>query len=48
MKRPLLNKDLTKDCEFLLELRNGPKAIVKPVNFTINPRSIQNVNMVRS
>lgn len=43
MKRPLLNKDLSKDCEILLEYKTGEKAISKPLSFTITPGSLENV-----
>lgn len=43
VKRPLLNKDITKDCEVLLEYKTGEKAVAKPVTFTITPGSLQNV-----
>ncbi|XP_076803915.1 vacuolar protein sorting-associated protein 26C-like isoform X2 [Clavelina lepadiformis] len=44
MKRPLLNKDLTKDAEFLVENKNGERATAKITSFSINPNSVQNVN----
>jgi len=46
MKRPLLNKDLTKEAEFLVEFKVGDKASAKAVPFAINPNSITNVNSV--
>ncbi|KAG8196103.1 hypothetical protein JTE90_007839 [Oedothorax gibbosus] len=44
MKRSLLNKDLQKVLEFIVECKN-PKADTKavPVNFSITPDSLQNV-----
>ena len=46
LKRPLLNKDLTKDGEFLVEYKQGDKAQIKQVPFTINPNSISNTSSV--
>ncbi|XP_039263943.2 vacuolar protein sorting-associated protein 26C-like [Styela clava] len=43
MKRPLLNKDLSKECEILLEYKTGENAITKPLSFTITPGSLQNI-----
>ena len=47
MKRPLLNKDLSKECEILLEYKTGENAITKPLSFTITPGSLQNIKDVR-
>ena len=46
MKRPLLNKDLTKEAEFLVEFKVSDRAMAKAVPFSINPNSITNVNSV--
>jgi len=51
MKRSMLNKDLQKTVEFIVEQRKRPEdasMIVdsKPVNFTITPESLQNVKDV--
>ena len=46
MKRPLLNKDLSKEAEFLVEYNVGDKVAAKAVPFTINPNSITNVSSV--
>lgn len=44
MKRSLLNKDLTKQVEFIVEYsEQKEKAAVKPVNFSITPETLQNV-----
>lgn len=44
MKRSLLNKDLQKVVEFILEYKEqNEKAIIKPVDFSITPESLQNV-----
>lgn len=43
MKRSLLAKDLSKECEILVEYKTGEKAVPKPVSFTVTPGSIQNV-----
>lgn len=43
MKRPLLNKDLQKVSEFIVEYKEGDKAMPKPINFNITPESLQNV-----
>uniref|UniRef100_H2YPB9 Vacuolar protein sorting-associated protein 26C n=1 Tax=Ciona savignyi TaxID=51511 RepID=H2YPB9_CIOSA len=39
IKRPLLNKDLSKEVEFLIEYKSGDKASHKPLNFTICPKN---------
>lgn len=46
MKRSLLAKDLSKDCEIMVEYKTGEKAVLKPVSFTVTPGSIQNVKDV--
>ncbi|XP_064651224.1 vacuolar protein sorting-associated protein 26C-like [Lineus longissimus] len=44
MKRSLLNKDVQKQCEFIVEYKeNEEKAVCKPMNFTISPDTLQNV-----
>jgi len=44
MKRSLLNKDLQKQTEFIIEYKTQEdKAKVKPVNFTITPDTLTNV-----
>ena len=43
MKRSLLNKDLQKVSEFLVEYTDGEKATDKSVDFTISPQSLENV-----
>ncbi|XP_035669415.1 vacuolar protein sorting-associated protein 26C-like [Branchiostoma floridae] len=44
VKRSLLNKDLTKQSEIILEYRDSKeKAVAKPVPFTITPDSLQNI-----
>ncbi|XP_033758853.1 LOW QUALITY PROTEIN: vacuolar protein sorting-associated protein 26C-like [Pecten maximus] len=44
MKRSLLNKDLQKTCEFIVEYKNqDEKPKLKPVNFTITPETLTNV-----
>ena len=48
MKRSLLNKDLQKSCEFIVQKAEaGSDHPPKPVTFNINPDSIQNVKEVR-
>lgn len=44
MKRSLLNKDLQKQCEFIVEYKDvEEKAVAKRVPFTITPDTLQNV-----
>ncbi|XP_064470449.1 vacuolar protein sorting-associated protein 26C-like [Ornithodoros turicata] len=44
MKRSLLNKDMQKTVEFIMEYKEGAeKAIPVPVNIKISPESVQNV-----
>ena len=43
MKRSLLNKDLQKVSEFIVEYSEGDKADEKSVDFTITPQSLENV-----
>lgn len=43
MKRPLLNKDLQKVSEFIVEYGEGDKAEEKEVMFKISPQSLENV-----
>lgn len=43
MKRSLLNKDLQKVSEFIVEYSEGEKAVEKSVDFTITPQSLENV-----
>lgn len=43
MKRSLLNKDLQKVSEFIVEYTSGEKIEVKPVEFTSSPESLENV-----
>jgi len=44
MKRSLLNKDLSKVQEFIVEYKaDAEKAVSKPITFTITPDSMQNV-----
>ncbi|XP_060588830.1 vacuolar protein sorting-associated protein 26C-like, partial [Ruditapes philippinarum] len=44
MKRSLLNKDLSKQCEFIVEYKDqDDKAKSKPVNFTITPETLTNI-----
>jgi len=43
MKRPLLNKDLQKVAEFIVEYKDGEKALPKPIDFHITPESLQNI-----
>lgn len=43
MKRSLLNKDLQKVSEFIVEYADGEKAEEKSVDFTITPESLENV-----
>lgn len=44
MKRSLLNKDLQKSQEFIVEYKkNAEHAISKPISFTISPETLQNV-----
>nr|XP_002122877.1 Down syndrome critical region protein 3 homolog [Ciona intestinalis] len=44
LKRPLLNKDLTKETEIYIEYKSGDRANNKPIKFNINPNSIKNAN----
>lgn len=50
MKRPMLNKDLQKIVEFIVEYRKNPNELrplqEKAVNFLITPESLQNVKDV--
>jgi hypothetical protein len=50
MKRPMLNKDLQKIVEFIVEYRKNPIELKplqeKSVNFLITPESLQNVKDV--
>lgn len=47
MKRPLLNKDLGKTIEFIVEYKDKKEvAQPKAVSFTITPESLQNVKDV--
>ena len=43
MKRPLLNKDMQKVTEFIVEYVPGEKREEKEVSFTISPQSLENV-----
>ncbi|XP_025100328.1 Down syndrome critical region protein 3 homolog isoform X4 [Pomacea canaliculata] len=44
MKRSLLNKDLQKQCEFIIEYKDQEeRAKAKPVSFTISPETLVNV-----
>lgn len=43
MKRSLLNKDLQKVSEFIVEFTSGEKIEEKPVDFTSSPESLENV-----
>lgn len=43
MKRPLLNKDLIKTCEFLVEVRSPKGESSKPLDFKITPEALQGV-----
>lgn len=43
MKRSLLNKDLQKVSEFIVEFTSGEKIVDKPVEFTSSPESLENV-----
>ncbi|CAI8048035.1 Vacuolar protein sorting-associated protein 26C [Geodia barretti] len=43
MKRPLLNKDMQKVSEFIVEYAPGEKQEEKEVKFTISPQSLENV-----
>ncbi|XP_074652072.1 vacuolar protein sorting-associated protein 26C-like [Tubulanus polymorphus] len=46
MKRSLLNKDLQKQCEFIVEMNDAEgqeKAVSKPLQFNITPSTLQNV-----
>ena len=43
MKRSLLNKDLQKISEFIVEYSEGETADEKPVDFRITPQSLENV-----
>lgn len=44
----MLNKDLVKDCEVIVEYSDGQgdKADLKPISFTINPGSLLNIKDV--
>ncbi|KAG1679710.1 Down syndrome critical region protein 3 [Nymphon striatum] len=44
IKRSMLSKDLMKSTEFFFEYKSGEKAETKPVEFTITPNSLQNVD----
>jgi hypothetical protein len=50
MKRPMLNKDLQKIVEFIVEYRKSPNELKplqeKAVKFLITPESLQNVKDV--
>jgi len=43
MKRSLLNKDLQKISEFIVEAFSNEKVVEKPVDFTSSPSSLENV-----
>ncbi|XP_017488869.1 PREDICTED: Down syndrome critical region protein 3 homolog [Rhagoletis zephyria] len=44
LKRPLLNKDIQKVVEFMVEIPPPPKAIkIPPIKFVLTPDSLQNV-----
>lgn len=43
MKRPLLNKDMQKVSEFIVEYAPGEKQEEKEVTFTVSPQSLENV-----
>ena len=43
MKRSLLNKDLQKVSEFIVEFTSGEKIVDKPVEFTSSPDNLENV-----
>ncbi|GAB6027117.1 Down syndrome critical region protein 3 [Chamberlinius hualienensis] len=43
MKRSLLNKDLQKIVEFIVEYKDGEKAVPKSIDFYISPESLQNI-----
>jgi len=50
MKRPMLNKDLQKIVEFIVEYRKPNELkpfLEKAINFLITPESLQNVKDVR-
>ena len=49
MKRSLLNKDLQKQCEFIIEYKSQAdeeKAKPKPIAFTITPETLAGVKEV--
>ena len=43
MKRSILNKDLQRVSEFIVEYSDGDKADVNPVDFIVSPQSLENV-----
>ncbi|KAL3886778.1 hypothetical protein ACJMK2_026751 [Sinanodonta woodiana] len=43
MKRSMLNKDLSKTCEFIVEYKSQESAKLKPIPFTITPETLTNI-----
>ena len=47
MKRGMLNKDLHKELEFLVEYKDKDKLTPSPIDFSVTPESLQNANEVK-
>lgn len=47
MKRNLLNKDLHREMEFLVEYKDGEKCTAEPLDFIITPETLANNQTVR-
>lgn len=41
MKRGLLNRDVHKELEFIVEYKEGDKSSQKPLDFTLTPENLQ-------
>lgn len=46
LRRGMLNRDAERTCEFVVEYRDGERAVPKPFDFTMNSESVQNVKNV--
>lgn len=47
MKRGMLNKDLHKELEFLVEYKDKDKLTPSPIDFSVTPESLQNATEVK-